>query len=312
MTTKYIRWVASILAAAVIFATSPWVNANTHATVTIEHASGTTTVSKNPKKIVVFDVTALDNMDHLGITTTIGVPEGKKPAYLEHFNDDKYEKIGTLFEPNYEKIAEFRPDLILISSRVRSKYADLSKIAPTIDMTIEYKNTLQNIERNITILGKLFDKEKEAEQEIAKLHENLEMVRKVTKGKGTALVLMTSGGKISALGPQSRFDIFHSGYGIAPATDKLTVQRHGQIVSPEFILETNPDWLLVVDRDAAVEREGQSAAQLLDNELIMRTTAGKKNQIIYLESWSWYRALGGLTGLYTTAKELAEIFAKSE
>lgn len=312
MTTKYMRWVASTLAAAVIFATSSWVNANTNATVTIEHASGTTSVTKNPQKIVVFDVTALDNMDHLGITATIGVPEGKKPAYLEHFNDDKYEKIGTLFEPNYEKIAAFRPDIIIISSRVQSKYADLSRIAPTIDMTIEYKNTLKDIERNITILGKVFDKEEEAAQEIAKLHKNLEMARNATKGKGTALVLMTSGGQISALGPQSRFDIFHSGFGIAPATDKLTVQRHGQLISPEFILETNPDWLLVVDRDAAIGREGQSAAQLLDNELVMRTTAGKKNQIIYLEPWSWYRALGGLTGLNETAKQLTEIFTQSK
>uniref|UniRef100_UPI0035CFD836 ABC transporter substrate-binding protein n=1 Tax=Bartonella sp. AP88HLJMH TaxID=3243505 RepID=UPI0035CFD836 len=96
------------------------------------------------------------------------------------------------------------------------------------------------------------------------------------------------------------------------ATDKLTVQKHGQLISPEFIFETNPDWLLVIDRDAAIGREGQSAAQLLDNDLVKRTTAGKQNQIIYLDSWSWYGVSGGLTGLNETAQQLNQAFTKSE
>ncbi len=306
MIPKHIIRVASILTAIMSFATFSWAN------VTIEHASGSTSISTSPKKVVVFDLASLDNMNHLGINVTVGVPEGKKPVYLQHFDDARYEKIGTFFEPNYEKIATFQPDLIIISSRTQSKYKDLSKIAPTIDLTVGNKNSLKDIERNITILGKIFGKEQEAKQEIKKLNEILAKVRKNTEGKGRALILMTSGGKISALGPRSRFDILHSSFGITPATDKLIVQKHGQLISPEFIFDTNPDWLLVIDRDAAIGREGQSAAQLLDNQLIHRITAWKQNQIIYLDSWSWYRASGGLTGLYEAAKQLNEAFAKSK
>lgn len=314
---KYMKSVTSILLVAICFATVLWTQTsmakkNTQTNIMINHVSGTTSVPVSPQKVVVFDLAALDNMKRLGIKAVVGVPEGKKPSYLQQFDDAKYEKIGTLFEPDYEKIATLQPDLIIISSRTQAKYNDLSKIAPTIDLTVGNDNSLEDIKRNVSILGKVFGKEQEAEKEIAKLNETLAEVHKNTQGKGTGLILMTSGGKISALGPKSRFDIFHSAFGIAPATDKLTVQKHGQLISPEFILETNPDWLLVIDRDAAIGREGQSAAQLLNNELVHRTTASKQNQIIYLDSWSWYRASGGLTGLFETAQQINEAFTKSK
>ncbi|WP_039759132.1 siderophore ABC transporter substrate-binding protein [Bartonella queenslandensis] len=314
---KYMKWVTSVLLIAISFATVLWTqmsiaNTSVKTNITIDHVSGTTSVPASPQKVVVFDIAALDNMNRLGIKAVVGIPEGKKPSYLQQFDDAKYEKIGTLFEPDYEKIATLQPDLIIISSRTQAKYNDLSKIAPTIDLTVGNENSLEDIKRNMSILGKIFGKEQEAEKEIAKLNETLAEVRKNTQGKGTGLILMTSGGKISALGPKSRFDIFHSAFGIAPATDKLTVQKHGQLISPEFILETNPDWLLVIDRDAAIGREGQSAAQLLNNELVHRTTASKQNQIIYLDSWSWYRASGGLTGLFETAQQINEAFTKGK
>ncbi|WP_455475042.1 siderophore ABC transporter substrate-binding protein [Bartonella sp. B30(2025)] len=312
MITKSLKWTAFVLAVMMSLTTFSWADVNVKATVTINHASGTTPVPASPKKVVVFDLASLDNMNHLGIKAVAGVPEGKKPVYLQEFDSAQYEKIGTVFEPDYEKIAALKPDLIIISSRTQKKYQDLSKIAPTIDLTVSNQNSLKDIERNVLILGKIFGKEKEAEQEIATLNENLAMVRKSTQGKGTGLILMTSGGKISAFGPQSRFDILHSEFGIAPATDKLTVEKHGQLISPEFILETNSDWLLVIDRDAAIGREGLSAEQLLDNELVKRTTAGKQNQIIYLDSWSWYRVSGGLTGLNEATKQISDSFMKSK
>lgn len=52
---------------------------------------------------------------------------------------------------------------------------------------------------------------------------------------------MTFGGKISALGLKLRFDILYSEFRIALATNKITVQKHGQLISLEFILETNLD-----------------------------------------------------------------------
>ncbi len=94
--------------------------------------------------------------------------------------------------------------------------------------------------------------------------------------KGTGLLILTSGGKISAYGPGSRFGVLHDSFGVKPAAPDLSIGNHGQPVSSEFILETNPDWLFVIDRDAAIGREGNSAKQVLDNELVRQTNAWKR------------------------------------
>lgn len=66
----------------------------------------------------------------------------------------------------------------------------------------------------------------------------------------------------------------------------------------------NPDWLFVIDRDAGIGREGQSARQLLDNEIIRSTDAWQKGQVVYLNPGDWYLAGGGLTALRKTVGAL--------
>ena len=46
------------------------------------------------------------------------------------------------------------------------------------------------------------------------------------------------------------------------------MSNHGQAISFEFIAQTDPDWLFVIDRDAAIGREGTSAQRMLDLSLI--------------------------------------------
>src|SRR5690625_4926138 len=85
-------------------------------TITVQHELGETEVMKNPEKIVVFDFGALDTLDYLGIEVA-GVAKTNIPSYLSHYEEDEYENIGSLKEPDFEKIAEIDPDLIIISGR---------------------------------------------------------------------------------------------------------------------------------------------------------------------------------------------------
>ena len=282
------------------------------ADVTIKHASGETAIPDHPKKVVVFDLATLDNLNRLGVTDIVGVPEGIKPKYLQQYNDAKYTKVGTLFEPNYEVVASLKPDLIIIAGRSQPKYKDLSKIAPTIDLTVNNNHYLADVDHNVTLLGQIFDKKNQAKSEIDALNKKLTETRKAAEDKGTGLLILTTGGKMSAFGPGSRFGLLHSGFGVKPANDKLEVNKHGQMISPEFILETNPDWLFVIDRDAAIGSEGQSAAQLLDNELVKKTKAAQNNHIVYLDPQNWYLIGGGLSGLNETADQLMDAFSKTK
>ena len=101
---------------------------------------------------------------------------------------------------------------------------------------------------------------------------------------GTGLIVLTTGGKMSAYGPGSRFGVIHDAFGVKPAAAGLSVSNHGQAISYEFIAQTDPDWLFVIDRDAAIGREGSPARSMLDNALIRPTKAWKNGRVVYLNN----------------------------
>jgi len=278
----------------------------------IDHASGHADIAQNPQKLVVFDLGVMDNMTRLGVEETIvGIAQSPLPDYLERFSDEKYARVGSLFEPDYEAVAALEPDVIIVAGRSQAKFIDLAKIAPTIDLSVNYEHYLQDVARNITILGDLFNKQEQARAEIAALDAKLAQVKQAATRQGKGLLVLTTGGKMSAFGPGSRFGLLHDGFGIEAAVPDLSIGNHGQAISAEFILETNPDWLFVIDRDAAIGQEG-AARQLLDNAVVNKTIAAQKGQIVYLKPQNWYLVGGGIGGLHQTADQILQAFAKSD
>lgn len=65
----------------------------------------------------------------------------------------------------------------------------------------------------------------------------------------------------------------------------------------EYVLEKNPDYLLVVDRTAAITDKTNNAKTVLDNAIIQQTQAYKNNHIIYLNAANWYLTFGGLESM---------------
>ena len=271
--------------------------------ITIKHELGETKVKKKPEKVVVFDFGVLDSLDKLGVEVA-GVPQANIPSYLEKYKDSKYENVGGLMEPDFEKISEIAPDLIIISGRQADSYEKFAEIAPTLYMAIDTKNYMDSFANNMKTLGKIFDKEKEVEAELANIHEQIETVKaKAKEIEGKALIVLTTGGKVSAYGPGSRFGIIHDVLGIQPVDANIEVSTHGQSISFEYIAEKNPDYLFVVDRDAVVEGK-PSAKQTIENELVKKTNAYKNNRIIYLNPNYWYLAGGGLISVAEMINEV--------
>lgn len=281
----------------------------TAATVTVEHVQGRTEVPVNPRTVLVFDLAALDTLDALGVAVR-GVPGGAKPAHLEKYNGPGHVTVGTFFEPDYETVNAEAPDLIICGGRTAPKYEALSRIAPTLDLTIEAASFLPDAWRNARLLGRLFGKEAEAEARLAGLEAAMDDLRAVARGAGRGLLVLTTGGKMSAYGPGSRFGILHDAYGIPAALPDLRQATHGQAISFEVLLEVNPDWLFVIDRDAAIGREGQPARAYLDNDIVRRTSAWQKGHVVYLDGADWYLAGGGLTSLRRTVDDLKAALAR--
>ncbi|MBM6618927.1 siderophore ABC transporter substrate-binding protein [Bacillus suaedaesalsae] len=271
--------------------------------ITVTHQLGETTVKKNPEKVVVFDFGVLDTLDKLGVEVT-GVPQANIPQYLSKFTESTYENVGSLKEPDFEKISEIAPDLIIISGRQQALYEDLQEIAPTIFMGVDTSKYMESFTANSKQLGEIFGKEKEVETELAKVEKSIKALNeKATNDGKTGLIVLANEGNISAYGAGSRFGIIHDVFGVKPADEKIEVSTHGMNVSFEYIAEKNPDYLFVIDRSAAVG--GQSSAkQTIDNDLVKGTNAFKDDNIVYLDPNYWYLSGGGLISVSEMVKEI--------
>ncbi|WP_412762379.1 siderophore ABC transporter substrate-binding protein [Peribacillus simplex] len=271
--------------------------------ITVKHQLGETKVKTNPEKVVVFDMGALDTLDKLGVEVA-AVPHDGLPKYLSKYKGTT-ENAGGLKEPDFEKINEIAPDLILISGRQSEAYEELSKIAPTVFVGVDTTKYMESFEENVTLLGKIFDKEDEAAKELASVEENIKALKEKAPTDKTGLIVLSSGGKVSAYGPDSRFGIIHDVFGVPAVDDKLEVSTHGQSISFEYIAEKNPDYLFVVDRDA-VAGDGAAAKKTVENDIVKNTKAFKEGNIIYLDPNYWYLSGGGLESVDAMVKEVSE------
>lgn len=279
-------------------------------TIRVSHNQGETSVPLNPIRVVVFDMASLDILQALGVNAVIGVPGGNFPAYLSSYEDARYAKVGSLFEPDYEAVNALKPDLIIAGGRSSPKYAELSRIAPTIDMTSPDGDYLGGMRRNVETLARIFGREDAAAARLAALDRSVAALRSRAGSAGKALVVLTTGGRMGAYGPGSRFGVVHEAFGFVPAREGLATGSHGQAITNEFILETNPDWLFVIDRDAAIG-SGAAGARVLDNQLVRQTTAWRKGQVVYLDPPSWYVVGPGVQAVEGMVRQLDEALNKA-
>ncbi|MCU5773326.1 siderophore ABC transporter substrate-binding protein [Erwiniaceae bacterium BAC15a-03b] len=265
------------------------------ASITIEHAQGSTEVPLNASKVIVLNPATLDIVDALQIPVA-GVPQSSVhlPPFLAKYQGSAYLNAGTLFEPNYEALSNAKPDLIIAGGRARDTYEKLSAIAPVISLDIDEKHFVASLSQRTEQLATIFAKQPQAKILLDNFKQKIADLKVKSANAGTAMVVMVNGGKMSAYTPGSRFGFVFDVLGFKPATSFPQTGRHGNVVSSEFILQANPQWLFVLDRDNAIGRkQGQSAQQVLDNPLIRKTAAWQNKHIVYLDSGALYIA-GGL------------------
>ncbi|GED03526.1 siderophore ABC transporter substrate-binding protein [Bacillus atrophaeus] len=266
-----------------------------------------TKVTKNPKKVVVFNFGILDTLDKLGLQGSVaGLPKNSLPDYLSSYKNDKYTDVGSLKEPDFEKVADLDPDLIIISGRQSDSYKEFSKIAPTIYLDIDSAKYMESFKSNTETIGKIFNKEDEVKSQLAKIDDSISDVKKTAeKVNKKGLVIMANDGKISAFGPKSRYGLIHDVFGVTPADQNIEASTHGQSVSYEYISKTNPDYLFVVDRGTAIG-ETSSTKQVVENDYVKKVNAVKNDHVVYLDSATWYLSGGGLESMAQMIKEVKD------
>lgn len=151
--------------------------------ITIKHKLGEAKLKKNPQNVVVFDYGVLDSLDKLGIEVK-GVAQSSIPPYLEKFKDAKYTNIGSLKEPDFEKINAMKPDVIFISGRQQDAYEELNKIAPTIFLGVDTTKYMESFTENMKTLGTIFGKEAQVDEELAKINDSIKQLNEKATASG--------------------------------------------------------------------------------------------------------------------------------
>ncbi|MDK3019815.1 siderophore ABC transporter substrate-binding protein [Pseudodonghicola flavimaris] len=271
--------------------------------VSIRTARGLVSFDSLPERVAVYDMAALDTLDALGVPVAGSVEKTFVPQLRSYQGD-----LGTLFEPNFEALYALAPDLVIAGGRSAPQVDALARIAPTIDMTFTGDLLIDEALERLADYGKLFGREDRAAQIAEGLNAKVAAARAAISGKGNGLIILTNGPKISAYGAGSRFGWIHGELGLPEAVENVHGATHGEAVSFEFIRQADPDWLLVLDRAAAIGAEAVGAQATLDNPLVRETKAWKAGHVLYLNAAEIYISSGGVQSLSDTLDLLIDAF----
>jgi len=288
-----------LLGAILVGCNSPGQNstATEEASIDITHKLGVTKIVNKPSRIVVFDIGALETLHELG-TKPAAVPKRYLPEYLSDIeHDESIVDIGSIMEPDFEAISGLNPDLILISTRQERHYGELSRIAPTVFIGTDNKDYLHSFIENTRLLAKIVGKEELAQEKLEVLEKKIQTSQdKFKNDPHKALFLLYNNGRFSAYGKESRFGFIYDVLHIKPALEYTIESVHGQRVSNELIGDINPDYLFIVDRNAAVLGNKANKNEI-ENVLIQQTSAYKNDKVFYLNPNIWFISGGGLTSV---------------
>lgn len=279
--------------------------------VTVTHESGETTIDKQPERIVVFDMAALDTIDTLGAgDAVVGVPQKNIPTWLKDKYSDR-ENVGTLFEPDMEAVAKLNPDLVIVGARSAKLFEDFAKDYTTVDNSVPWTkaNYAERVADSVKMLGQATGHGEAGDKAAQDISDTIAKFKDIAKDQGKAMVVMSNAGEISMHGPESRWSPIFEVFGFEPVeTGKADEGHKGQKISFETVKELNPDYIFVVDRDAAVgnTESGVTAEQVMDNDLVNATTAAQNDHIVYLTAERWYIVM---TGASNFIEELNEVGA---
>lgn len=272
----------------------------------VVHGLGEFTLNKVAKKVVVFDMGALDTIDALGADVKVGVPTSNIPNSLSKYNNA--ENMGTLFEPDIEAIFNFEPDVIIIGTRQQDYYDQLSEIAPTIYVDLRAEAFMDDFKQNTKNIAAVLGLSDKADKLLDEIDADIaDLKAKAENSRKNALILLTNDGNISVYGKGSRFGLIHDVLGIKTADSTIETSTHGQSASFEYIAQVNPDIIFVVDRTVVVGGTVK-AGDTLNNDLVNSTNAAKNDMIILLDPDAWYLASGGLNTMSVMLNDIYKAF----
>ena len=257
-------------------------------------------VPYDPQRIAILDMAALDMLDNFGLGDRVVGSASTSLDYLQQYvTDETVENLGTIKEADLEAVMACEPDIIFIGGRLSASYDALSEIAPVVYLSTDSElGVVESVRKNAQTIASIFGVEEQVEQKMAGFDERIQALADFAQGKNAVIGMCTSGG-FNVLGNDGRCSIIGKEIGFENLGDTGSTSTHGNESSFELLVKWNPEYIFVLDRDAAIGTDGaQLAQEIMENELTMQTSAYQNGNIVYLEHPAvWYTAEGGITAL---------------
>ena len=259
-------------------------------TVTVEDNYGVKEVPSPAQRVVALDNRSFELLDTWGIEP-VAAARALVPVTIPGIGDnDNIVDIGNHREPNLEAIVAAEPDVIVSGQRFQTHDADIEKLVPDavlVDFEPRDGEPFDaELIRHTESLGEIFGKQEEAAQLVDDFQNALERAKAAYNPEQTVMAVNISGGEIGYVAPGvgrtwgPLFDLI----GMKPALEvqNATDDHQGDDISVEAIASANPDWMLILDRDAGTRTDEGSPAALSvieDSAPLQNATAVKEGQL---------------------------------
>ncbi|WP_060973308.1 ABC transporter substrate-binding protein [Streptococcus sp. CCH8-H5] len=272
---------------------------------TIVHDFGTTELKKVPKRIVILDNLYGEILNPLDITP-VGATTGQADSqefstlFKKEYKDAKVVSVGWQGNPDLDKIAELKPDLILMTGEQEDLYEELSEIAPTVGYQI---NTDENWDYHETSLkvAEIFDKRDEMKKDLDRVDAREAVFAENVKakfGNQKLMYLRVTDNDIRYYA-YGHFGYLYDTYHFNRA-ETFNPDDMFQVIDPDKLKDINPD-LLIVQADSQ---------ELLDNKLKNTPVwtslkAVQNNKVIYAD-YSTYMLGFGIVSQEAIMKQISD------
>ena len=222
----------------------------------------------------------------------VAAPKKLIPSTITAFNGEGVADVGMHREPNLEALVAAEPDLIISGQRFTKFDSQIKELAPDVPLiNLEPRDDKpfnEELIRQVNDLGEIFGKQAEAKKLVDDFNASIERAKNAYDGTSTVMAVDVSGGNIGYVAPGKGrtwgpvFDLL----GLKPAleVEGSTDSHTGDDISVEAIAEANPAWILVLDRDAAITKDGSNTPAetvINDNAALQNVTALQNKQVVY-------------------------------
>ena len=233
--------------------------------------------AKEYKKIIVTDPGVIEILFKIGGEKSI-VAIAKTSRSKIHPSDkvDKLVSIGNVSNLNLEKVVEYKPDLIVVSSMMLRNVEAIKKMGYKV--IVSNASNLNGILDVISVTGIISGKKDEAEKLRKECSLKLEKIEKENSKKTSKLkgAILFSTSPMSAFSENSIPGDVLKHLGVTNIAANVPGQR--PILSPEYILKENPDFL-------AGAMSLDNPQQIIEaSNVIPKIKAGKNKNIFILDS----------------------------